>query len=235
MLPNLQENSSRVYEIIQDEVPVVYGDDLSYLAQLIEPRTSFCYSCWHVIVNIIFGLVGLTILLLILPVMALVIYLDSPGPIFYSQERLGFKRKPFRIYKFRSMCTDAESEGQAIWAARHDTRITRVGRILRATHMDELPQVFNILRGEMSLIGPRPEREVYAYEMEKLDPFYRHRVAVKPGLTGWAQVKFGYGEGDHSELYKLQHDLYYIRHRSCLLDIIIILKTIVEVCRFHGR
>ncbi len=133
------------------------------------------------------------------------------------------------------MRTDAESGGQPVWATTDDRRVTRVGRVLRATHMDELPQVFNILRGEMSLIGPRPEREVYASQMEQIEPEYRFRLAVKPGLTGWAQVKFGYGEGDQSELQKLQYDLYYIQHRSCLFDITIILKTLVEVFRFHGR
>ena len=235
MLPDLQENNSRAYEIVSDEVPVIHNHERLSLELPFEPRLSLLYSTWHVALDIIFGLLGMAILLLTLPVMALLIYLDSPGPIFYSQVRLGFQGKPFRIYKFRSMRTDAESGGQAIWAGAHDKRVTRVGRVLRATHLDELPQVFNILRGDMSLIGPRPEREVYAREMERIDPMYRYRVVVKPGLTGWAQVKFGYGEGDHSELHKLRYDLFYIEHRSCFLDIVIILKTLVEVFSFHGR
>lgn len=193
------------------------------------------YSCWQKGVDITFGFIGTVILLLILPVLALLIYLDSPGPIFYSQLRLGLHHKSFRIYKFRSMRTDAESGGGEIWASKVDARVTRVGRLLRATHMDELPQVFNILRGEMSLIGPRPEREAFATAMETIEPSYRYRVAVKPGLTGWAQVMYGYGSADQSELQKLQYDLYYIRHRSCLLDITIILKTVVEVVFCHGR
>ena len=142
---------------------------------------------------------------------------------------------PFRIYKFRSMQTGVESGGQPIWATKCDKRVTRIGKILRATHMDELPQVFNILRRDMSLIGPRPEREVSASRIAEHNPVYRCRLAVKPGLTGWAQVKFGYGEGDQGQMKKLQFDLYYIQHRSCRLDITIILKTLVEVFRFHGR
>ncbi|HJT55519.1 MAG TPA: sugar transferase [Ktedonobacteraceae bacterium] len=235
MLPNLQEYSSTVNKIIPDEVAIEYGNDLSHSAKPAQPRTSFFYPCWQCAVDFMFGLLGAVLVLLILPILALLIYLDSPGPIFYSQERLGLQGKPFRIYKFRSMRTDAESAGKAVWATRDDARITRVGRVLRSTHLDELPQAFNILCGEMSLVGPRPEREEFAREMELLDSSYHDRLAVKPGLTGWAQVKFGYGEGDHSELYKLQYDLYYIAHRSCRFDFVIILKTIIEVLRFHGR
>lgn len=235
MLPNLKERSSGTLEIVRGEVSGDYTRREPDQVWSLESRSSLLYSCWHVALDILFGLLGASVILLTLPVMALLIYLDSPGPIFYSQERLGFRGKPFRIYKFRSMRPDAESGGQAIWASERDSRVTRVGRALRATHMDELPQVFNILRGEMSLIGPRPEREVFAGAMEEIDPSYRYRLAVKPGLTGWAQVKLGYGEGDNSELQKLRYDLDYIEHRSCSLDLAIIFKTLVEVFRFHGR
>src|SRR5438067_8102966 len=139
--------------------------------------------------NLLFGVCGLLVLCLVLPIIAVSIYLDSPCPIFYSQERLGLRGKPFRIYKFRSMRTDAESAKHAIWATENDPRITRIGRFLRATHLDELPQVLNILRGDISLIGPRPERAEFVTELEKIIPFYRCRLVVKPGLTGWAQVK----------------------------------------------
>jgi lipopolysaccharide/colanic/teichoic acid biosynthesis glycosyltransferase len=235
MLPNLQKNSSGAYEIVSNEVSVAQNHEQSHLLLPFDPKFSLLYSYWHVALDIIFGLVGMVILLLILPFMALLIYVDSPGPIFYSQERLGLQGRPFRMYKFRSMRRDAENGGQALWATAADKRVTRIGRVLRGTHLDELPQVFNILRGDMSLIGPRPEREVFAARMESICPSYRFRLAVKPGLTGWAQVKFGYGEGDHSELYKLQYDLYYIQHRRWTLDLLIVLKTVVEVFRFHGR
>lgn len=198
-------------------------------------RLSLPYLCWRKGMDLAFGLGGLLIMCLVLPVLALLIYLDSPGPIFYSQERLGLQGKPFRMYKFRSMRPDAEPHGHAIWATKGDSRVTRVGRLLRATHMDEFPQVLNILRGDMSLIGPRPEREVYAAQMEKMYPLYPYRLVVKPGLTGWAQVKCGYGNTAGDERTKLDCDLYYIKQQSFFLDIIIILKTVVEVVFCHGR
>src|SRR5437588_6438592 len=149
MLPNLQENSSRTYETTYDEIPVEHGDGQLYLTLPFTSRFSLLYSCWHVAVDIVFGLLGTALLLLILPVMALLIFVDSPGPIFYSQERLGYQGRLFRIYKFRSMRTDAEREGQAIWATTGDKRVTRVGRVLRATHMDVLPQAFEMLSVDM--------------------------------------------------------------------------------------
>src|SRR5437667_6907200 len=163
--------------------------------------------------DITFGLCGMVVLLLILPILALLIYLDSPGPIFYSQERLGYLGKTFRIFKFRSMCVDAEANGQAVWASEDDSRVTSIGRFMRAIHLDELPQILNILRGEMSLIGPRPEREEFTIGLEKTIPFYRCRLAIKPGLTGWAQVKYHYGSTEDDALIKLQYDLYYIKHQ----------------------
>jgi lipopolysaccharide/colanic/teichoic acid biosynthesis glycosyltransferase len=132
------------------------------------------------------------------------------------------------------MCTDAEGEGHAIWASESDKRVTRIGRFLRTTHLDELPQVFNILRGDMSLIGPRPERAEFIAELEKTIPFYRHRLAVKPGLTGWAQVKYRYASSGSDALIKLQYDLYYIKQRSFMLDTFIVLKTILEILSFRG-
>ncbi len=216
-------------------VESVDGSGYPYNLDEILPRLSLPYLCWRKGMDLAFGLGGLLIMCLALPVLALLIYLDSPGPIFYSQERLGLHGKPFRMYKFRSMRPDAEPHGHAIWATKGDSRITRVGRLLRATHMDEFPQVLNILRGDMSLIGPRPEREVYAAQMEKMYPLYRYRLAIKPGLTGWAQVKCGYGNTAGDERTKLDCDLYYIKQQSFFLDIIIILKTVVEVVFCHGR
>lgn len=236
MFPDLlQQNTANSYKQTSDDILVDTTENLEPATLLFIPRVSLFYACWQKAVDISFGLLGMGLLLLLLPALALLIYLDSPGPIFYSQVRLGLQRKPFRMYKFRSMRTDAEKGKSEIWASKHDARVTRVGHLLRATHMDELPQVVNILRGDMSLIGPRPEREAFATEMEKLEPLYRSRVAIKPGLTGWAQVMYGYGSADRSELQKLQYDLYYITHRSCLLDMTILLKTVVEVVFCHGR
>lgn len=197
-------------------------------------RPPVLYLCWRRTIDIAFGLLGLAFLILILAVLALLIYLDSPGPIFYSQERVGYQGKKFRMYKIRSMCVNAEHTGNAMWTSKNDTRVTRIGRFLRATHLDELPQALNILRGEMSLIGPRPERQAFVSELEVLEPLYHRRLDVKPGLTGWAQVSYGYGSEAKAELDKLQYDIYYVEHQSFKLDIKILMKTLFEVVRCHG-
>jgi lipopolysaccharide/colanic/teichoic acid biosynthesis glycosyltransferase len=132
------------------------------------------------------------------------------------------------------MSPDRGHVKHAVWLKKGDVRITRVGRILRATHLDELPQVLNILRGDMSLIGPRPERPEFVAELEKENSLYGYRLTVKPGLTGWAQVNFGYGDTPQGGLIKLQYDLYYIKHQSFLFDLLIILRTIMEVMFCHG-
>lgn len=223
-----------VYENSTGKIPVEHVGDQWYLALQSESMLSPLYLCWKKTLDLVFSICGLLVLCPILPIIALCIYLDSPGPIFYSQERVGFRGKPFRIYKFRTMRSDAEGEGRAMWAAEADKRITRVGRLMRSTHLDEVPQLFNILRGDMSLIGPRPERAAFIKELEKTVPFYGHRLAVKPGLTGWAQVKYRYGRSDNDALIKLQYDLYYIKRQSFMLDLFIILNTVIEVLSLRG-
>jgi lipopolysaccharide/colanic/teichoic acid biosynthesis glycosyltransferase len=192
------------------------------------------YLCWSIAIDIVFGLLGALVLLVLLPLLAFLIYLDSPGPIFFKQERVGYLGKKFKMYKFRTMCHRAAQAEWVAWTSNNDARVTRVGRILRATHLDELPQVLNILSGKMSLIGPRPEVEGYVLEFERINPLYRQRLVVKPGLTGWTQVNYGYGSTSKDELEKLQYDLYYIANRSFALDCRIILKTVVEVVLCHG-
>lgn len=219
--------------------PLVLAPDKGDFQSSIKPPTeraiSVLYFCWRAVMDLTFALCGLLLLLLILPVLALLIYLDSPGPIFYSQERMGYRGRKFHMHKFRSMRPDTEQAGCPVWTTNDDPRVTRVGRFLRATHLDELPQVFNILRGEMSLIGPRPERPEYVAELDKAHILYRYRTAVKPGLTGWSQVKYGYGDASEEELVKLQYDLYYIEHQSFIFDVLIILKTVVEVLLYRGK
>jgi len=222
------------YESIGGKIPVEHVGDQWYLALPVEIIASPLYLCWQKVLDLIFGLLGTLSLLLILPVLALLIILDSPGPVFYQQERLGHNGRKFFIYKFRSMYTNAEHAGHAIWTTEGDTRITRIGHFLRVTHLDELPQMLNILRGDMSLIGPRPEREAFVAELEKTVPFYRCRLMIKPGLTGWAQVKYHYASTDAHALIKLQYDLYYVKHRSFMLDIFIILMTFAEVFMHRG-
>lgn len=222
------------YERTSGKIPVEHVGDQWYIALPSEIVLFPLYLGWRKAMDVIFGLLGVLVFLLILPIIALLIRLDSRGPIFYRQERLGYRGRKFIIYKFRSMFTDAEMAGHAVWSTEQDTRVTHVGRFMRATHLDELPQVFNILRGDMSLIGPRPEREEFVSELEKIIPFYRCRLIMKPGLTGWAQVKYRYGRTDHDALEKLQYDLYYIKHQSFTLDIFILLKTVLEVLSYRG-
>ena len=166
---------------------------------------------------------------------ALAIKLDSPGSVFYTQVRTGLHGKPFGVYKFRSMYQDAEKRGGAQWAKERDPRITRVGRWLRLTRIDELPQIVNVLRGEMSLIGPRPERPEFDVKLKQKIPYYDVRYLVKPGITGWAQVMYPYGASIEDAYEKLAYDLYYIKNYSFWLDLAIALKTVRVVLFGKGR
>jgi exopolysaccharide biosynthesis polyprenyl glycosylphosphotransferase len=186
------------------------------------------------LLDIALGIVGGVVLLALLPFIALAITLDCPGPIFYRQVRLGQGGQQFRVWKLRTMIPDAEEPGEAKWAERDDPRITKVGKVLRKTRLDELPQVISILRGEMSIVGPRPERPEFIEELQERIPFYRTRLTVKPGLTGWAQIHYGYGNSVEDGLIKLQYDLYYVRHWSLWLDLFIILKTVGVVLTLRG-
>lgn len=173
--------------------------------------------------------VSVVVLCLTLPLMlvtALLIRLDSPGPIFYRQERVGLAGRSFTLIKFRSMSVDAEAGGRPRWAQQKDSRVTRVGAFIRSTRIDELPQLLNVLCGEMSFVGPRPERPHFVEQLAEIIPFYRERSYVKPGITGWAQVNFPYGASVEDARQKLSYDLYYVKNRSFLLDIIILFSTI---------
>ena len=157
---------------------------------------------------------------------ALAVYLDSEGPILYCQERVGENGKTFTVYKFRSMRVDAEKGGTPVWATDQDDRVTRVGRIIRKTRLDELPQFWNVLRGDMSFVGPRPERPFFVEQLAREIPFYQQRHAVKPGLTGWAQVKYQYGSSVEDAMEKLRYDLYYVKHLSLSFDVSIVFDTV---------
>lgn len=180
--------------------------------------------------DIVFAIVVGLVLFLFIPIIAIAIKLDSKGPVLFKQERLGKDEKPFMMYKFRSMYIDAEKDGPQ-WAIASDQRATRVGRFLRKTRIDELPQMWNILVGDMSLVGPRPEREFFYSEFERDIPNFRDRLAVKPGLTGLAQVNGGYELDPQS---KLDYDIEYMGSRSILLDIKCILKTVKLVFTHDG-
>ncbi len=165
---------------------------------------------------------------------AIIVKLESKGPIFFIQERIGEGNKKFNIVKFRSMTTDAEKDGPQ-WASKNDNRVTKFGKIMRATRIDELPQLWNVLRGEMSFVGPRPEREFFIQQLEKEIPYYNLRHTVKPGLTGWAQVMYPYGASVEDAYRKLQYDLYYIKHHSIPFDVKVLLKTVTIVIFGKGR
>jgi sugar transferase (PEP-CTERM system associated) len=167
-----------------------------------------------------------------LPLMALtglLIKLESPGPVLYRQERVGQGGRPFTILKFRSMCVDAEKDGKPRWAGQNDSRVTVIGRFIRRTRIDELPQIFNVFFGDMSFVGPRPERPYFVQDLTQKIPYYGVRHTVKPGITGWAQVRYPYGATDEDAMHKLQYDLYYVKNHSLFLDLMILFQTVQVV------
>ncbi|WP_312548485.1 TIGR03013 family XrtA/PEP-CTERM system glycosyltransferase [Massilia sp.] len=178
------------------------------------------------------------ILLFTFPLMllaALAIWLEDRGPIFYSQERVGKDGKSFFVHKFRSMRTDAEKAGKPQWAAQNDPRVTRFGNFMRKTRIDELPQILNVFKGEMSFVGPRPERPYFVEQLIEVVPYYNVRHSIKPGITGWAQVRYGYGSSAEDALQKLQYDLYYVKNNSLFLDFLILIDTLKVVLFRSGR
>ncbi|CUA83985.1 sugar transferase [Pseudidiomarina woesei] len=184
--------------------------------------------------DILLSTIGLLAVSPILIITALLIKLDSKGPVLYKQARVGLFNKEFDVIKFRSMTTDAEANG-AQWASKNDARVTRVGKLLRKTRIDELPQLINVLNGEMSLIGPRPERQVFIQELEKSIPYYRFRHAVKPGITGLAQVKYPYGASVDDAKWKHRYDLHYIKHQTAWMDLKIVVLTVYTVLFAKGQ
>lgn len=186
----------------------------------------------------VFDILSATILCLVsAPIMlaaALAIKLESPGPVLYRQERTGRNGRSFSIAKFRSMRTDAEKDGKPRWASANDDRVTRVGHLIRRLRIDELPQLFNVLRGDMSLVGPRPERPFFVEQLTQEIPFYALRHSVKPGVTGWAQVRYPYGATVEDSQEKLQYDLYYVKNHTLFLDLVVLLETVNVVLTGKG-
>jgi lipopolysaccharide/colanic/teichoic acid biosynthesis glycosyltransferase len=166
---------------------------------------------------------------------SLTVWLEDRGPAFYAQERVGRDGKTFRVLKFRSMRIDAEKSGTPQWAAKNDPRITRVGNFMRKTRIDELPQILNVFKGEMSFVGPRPERPYFVEQLIEVVPYYNVRHSIKPGITGWAQVRYGYGSSAEDALQKLQYDLYYVKNNSLFLDVLILIDTLKVVLFRSGR
>ncbi|MBI2876687.1 MAG: TIGR03013 family PEP-CTERM/XrtA system glycosyltransferase [Candidatus Tectomicrobia bacterium] len=180
---------------------------------------------------------SLALLILLAPLLlavALLIKLDSRGPVFFQQARVGQGGKVFTLYKFRSMQEDAEAQGRPVWAQKDDPRVTRVGRLIRKTRIDEIPQVFSVLTGEMSFVGPRPERPFFVEQLRQQIPYYNQRHVMKPGITGWAQINYHYGSSVDDAIEKLRYDLYYIKHVTPLLDLFIIFQTVKVVLFGEG-
>lgn len=179
-------------------------------------------------VDICFSLLGLALSLPIMAISAILIKLESPGPIFYLQERVGEANRPFKVVKFRSMTSDAEKDGP-VWARKNDCRTTRFGSLMRKVRIDEIPQMWNVLTGDMSFVGPRPERPIFVDKLEKIIPYYSLRHSVRPGITGWAQICYPYGASEEDALRKLEYDLYYIKNLTLSMDLWIIFQTIKTV------
>lgn len=225
-----------MYEELTQRVPIEHLESDWVIRSFVDQvRVSGLYELIKRLMDIIGGLVGTLIFLFIFPFVSIAILIETGFPVFYSQPRLGKGASIFKIYKFRTMNKNAEADGKAMLATENDPRVTKVGNFLRKTRLDEMPQFWNVLHGEMSLVGPRAERPELVAEYQKQIPFYRARLLVKPGLTGWAQINYGYFATVKEMIVKLEYDLYYIKHRTLPMDAAIVLRTIGTVLRRTGR
>ncbi|MCX6035673.1 MAG: sugar transferase [Chloroflexi bacterium] len=225
-----------VYEELLGRVPIHHLESDWLIRSFVdEARAGGFYEMAKRLLDILIALTGLIICILLAPLTAIIILVDSGFPIIYKPKRSGKGSKLYNIYKFRTMFQNAEEDGRAVVTEMNDPRVTRTGVLLRRTHIDELPQFWNVLHGEMSVVGPRAERPELIDKYQKEIPFYRARLLVKPGITGWAQVNFGYSATIAQTIIKIEYDLYYIKHRNLLMDILIILRTMTQVIGFRGR
>ncbi len=225
-----------IYEEILGRVPVhLLNTDWLLRSFYDMSHTSLFFEIAKRFFDVLGGVVGLLILILITPFIAIATLIDSGRPIFYTQERLGLRGSSFNMIKFRTMVQNAERDGIARPASEHDSRITRVGSFLRHSHLDEMPQFINVLRGDLSLVGPRAERPQIVKDLQREVPFYRARLLVRPGITGWAQVNQNYASGAEENTVKLEYDLFYIKHRSLLMDLSILFHTFKTVFGLKGR
>ncbi|MFD1614974.1 sugar transferase [Gelatiniphilus marinus] len=226
---------TQVYEDLTLRIPIQFiGKDFYKYFPFSRSNQNKLYLFFHRFFDILISILGILAGILLLPFILLGNAICNRGMLFYTQERIGKHGNLFKIIKFRTMIENAEKEG-AVWAKKNDSRITKFGKFLRHSRLDEIPQFWNILKGDMSLIGPRPERPYFVRELSQLLPFYETRHIVKPGLTGWAQVKTRYGSSVDDSLLKLQYDLYYIKHRSFFLDANILVKTLSTMIFFRGQ
>ena len=227
---------STLYENIMGKVPLMYinGQWLLKSPEL-RGRMSSSYVRIKRLLDLLIASCILVVTSPLLLLIAILVKLESEGPVLFVQERLGAHYKPFKCFKFRTMIKDAEKKSGPVWATKDDRRITRVGYFLRKTRMDELPQLLNVLRGDMSFVGPRPIREHFAQKLAQDIPFYGLRFCVKPGLTGWAQVSYDYAGSEEGQLEKFQYELFYIRNMSLFLDLLVVFKTVKTMLRRTGQ
>lgn len=227
---------SEIYEELLTRVPIFLLEADWIIRSFVEKiSSSSFYNMLKRGMDLLGGVIGTILMLIFLPFIAIAILIESGKPVFYKQERLGRGGTPYILYKFRTMKRDAEKDGEVMLTSKKDPRVTRVGRILRKMHLDEFPQFFNVLQGNMSLVGPRAERAELVAKFQKEIPFYRARLLVKPGITGWAQINQAYAETSEEMAIKLEYDLYYIQHRNIFMDIMIVLRTIGNSLGFKGR
>ena len=227
---------TETYEELSGRVPIeLLESDWVVRAFLDRTPTSGFYRISKRLLDLVLGLFGFVLLVVLFPLLAVIILIDSGRPIIFTQERLGRGGKSYTILKFRTMKSKIDMEKEALVTAVNDPRITRIGKLLRKSHLDELPQIINVLRGEMSWVGPRSERVELVRVFQREIPFYRARLLVKPGITGWAQIHQAYAETIEETSTKLQYDLYYIEHATIWMDIIILLRTVGSVLGFKGR
>ncbi|MFQ5796739.1 MAG: sugar transferase [Candidatus Bipolaricaulia bacterium] len=222
-----------LFELITSKVHLEHFEDIPFIELQSNPTHNWYLGVKWVIDRIL-AAATLTLTAPLFALIALLIKLDSPGPVLFTQDRAGKDGKPFQLHKFRSMVADAEEQTGPVWASPGDERVTRVGRLLRKTSLDELPQLINVVKGEMSVIGPRPERPIFVEELKQKVPYYEYRMKIQPGMSGWAQVMHKYDESIDDVREKLQYDLYYIKNLSPLLDLRIMLRTIWKVLKAAG-
>jgi sugar transferase (PEP-CTERM system associated) len=227
------EDAADIYEVAMHRVcsRTIQPSQLIFSSQLGPRRSAITLQSFY---SLVIGLVSLVLTSPLLLLTALVVKLTSPGPMLYRQRRVGLDGRVFTVYKFRSMYVDAEARTGAVWASKDDPRITPVGRTLRKLRLDELPQLWNVVKGEMAIVGPRPERPEFVDLLAQQIPYYRQRLAVKPGITGWAQINHKYGDTQLDAMIKLEFDLYYIKHLAPALDFYIIFHTIKVMLLSRG-